>query len=102
MTNPDHASLRNIKRLYGGIVVTVGALMGFVLCIFAFTLGIMIDGGHTAFLVAEAPATAVIVAGLIYLKPLSLKITKLLSSGNADRRHLLKNMTVADLEKLTP
>ena len=90
--------LRKIKRLYGRILITVGTIMGFALCTFAFTLGIQIDGSHADMLEFEVPVAVLLVLGLIYLKPLSLVITRLLFVG--ERRRLVKGMTVADIEKL--
>lgn len=95
----DKKILQKIKGTYGRIVVIVGTLLGFVLCTYFFTLGILIDGGHTFLLWCEIITTVLFIIGLFYLKPMALFITRILLSGNADSRRVLKGMTVADVEK---
>jgi len=96
----DTKTLHKIKKTYSRIVVVAGTLMGFVLCTYFFTLGILIDGGHTVMLWVEILTTVLFVLGLVYLKPLALSITRILLSANAEGRHMLKGMTVADIEKV--
>lgn len=95
----DTSTLRKIRNIYGRVIVAAGTLMGFTMCTYFFTLGIMIDGGHTFTLWFGAVIMVVFVLGFIYLKPLALFITSILLSKNADSRRMLKNMTVADIEK---
>lgn len=95
----DTKTLQKIKKTYGRTVVVAGTLMGFVLCTYFFTLGLLVDGGHTVLLWLEIGSTVLFVFGLIYLKSLSLFITRILLSGNAERRRVLKGLTVAEIEK---
>ncbi|HKJ22802.1 MAG TPA: hypothetical protein VKA13_06910 [Gammaproteobacteria bacterium] len=96
----DTRTLQKIKKVYSRVVVIAGTVMGFVLCNYFFTLGILIDGGHTVMLWFEVLTTVLFVFGLIYLKPLSLFITRILSSRNAERRRMLQGMTVVEIEKV--
>jgi Kef-type K+ transport system membrane component KefB len=96
----DTRTMRKIKKTYGRIVVVAGTVMGLVMCTYLFTLGILIDGGHTSIMWFEVVTAVLFVLGFIYLKPLVLFITRILLSRNADSRRALKGMTVADIEKV--
>lgn len=96
----DKKTAQKIKKVYSRIIVVAGTLMGFVLCIYLFTLGLVIDGGYTIVLGFEIVTAVMFAFGLIYLKPVSLFLTRVLLSRNADTHLMLRNMTVADIEKI--
>ncbi len=92
---------RKIKKIYSRIVITAGTFMGLAMCVYFFTYGALIDRGDDGLLWFEFITTVFFVFGLIYLKRLSLFITRILLSGNSDCRRMLKDMTVADVEKVS-
>lgn len=96
----DTRTLQKIKKTYSRTVVVAGTVMGFVLCTYFFTLGLLIDGGYTALIWVEIVTTVLFVLGLIYLKPLALSVTRILMSRDPDSRRKLKGLTVADIEKV--
>lgn len=91
---------QKIKKMYGRIVIVAGTFMGVAMGIYFFTYGTLIDKGDNALLWLEIITTVLFVFGLIYLKRLSLFITRILLSTNTDCRRLLKDMTVEDIEKV--
>lgn len=92
---------QKIKKMYSRTVIVAGTFMGLAMCIYFFTYGALIDHGYSALLWFEFLTTILFVLGLIYLKRLSLSITRILLIGSPDCRHMLKNMTVADIEKVS-
>ncbi len=100
MTQENDANTRQkIKKIYGRIVTVAGTVMGLAMCVYFFTYGMLIDQGDNAILWFEIITTVLFVFGLIYLKRLALFVTRILLSRNTDCRRLLKDMTVADIEK---
>jgi len=95
----DTKTLQRIRKTYSRTVVIAGTLMGFTACTYCFTLGVLIDGGYTAMLWLGFVSAILLIIGLIYLKPLSLFITRILLSMNSDSRRVLKSLTVAEIEK---
>lgn len=91
---------QKIKKIYGRTVIVAGTLMGFALCVFFFTIGVLLDHGHYAVLWFEFFTSILFIFGLFYIRRLSLFITRILLSGNSDCRHMLKNMAVNDVEKV--
>lgn len=96
----DPATFAKIKRIQGRVSVIAGLIMGTMLSIYFFSFGVLIDGGHSALLWAEIITTVLFIIGLIYLKKLSLIVTRVLLSSNADCRAVFKEMKVAELEKI--
>jgi cobalamin biosynthesis protein CobD/CbiB len=91
---------QKVKKIYSRTVIVAGTIMGFALCVFLFTIGTLLDHGYNAVLWLEFITSILFIFGLIYLKRLSLFITRILLSGNSDCRRMFKNMTVADIERV--
>ena len=101
MTEQSDAKTRQrIKKTYGRIVIIAGTFMGLAMSVYFFTYGALIDRGNSFLLWFEIITTVLFIIGLIYLKRLSLFLTRMLLIGNADCRRMLKSMTVMDIEKV--
>lgn len=96
----DIKTQQKIKSFYSRTIVVSGTFMGIAMCIYFCTYGTLLDLRSDFLLWFEAVTTVLFIFGLIYLKRMSLFITKVLLSRNTECRRMLQSMTVADIEKV--
>ncbi|RMG91346.1 MAG: hypothetical protein D6703_05250 [Zetaproteobacteria bacterium] len=69
--------IERVRRTQENIAVFIGVVIALTLSVYFFTYAMLVDKGLTGLLWAQAISAVAMVLILIYLKPISLAITRL-------------------------
>ncbi len=95
----DEARQRKIERvrkIQENIAVVIGVIIALTLSVYFFTYAMLVDKGLTDLLWAQGISAVIMVLILIYLKPISLAITRLWLRRRPEYRAILDDWDELD------